>query len=398
MFGSGKNFVCGFRVHTVMRCRQSGKAWWLAGLCSAACLLWPGMLCAQRAPLSPPLPEAPQMSVPDEAESTAAMREEAAAEARQPGEADTVRGTVTDRDGVAIAGALVVMRFASAQPERAERTGTDGSFEFHAVPASGFALQVSRATYVTRLVDGTLAAGAVVQVPQILMVETAAGADAQVTASPKEMATEQVKLEEKQRVLGIFPNYYISYLPNAAPLSARNKWSLAVRSTIDPVNFVLVGATAGFEQSSNAFSGYGQGAQGYAKRYGASFADDAIGTALGGAVLPILFRQDPRYFWKGAGTVRQRAVYAMTRVVIAKGDNRRWQPNYSNVLGNLASAGISNLYYPASDRNGAGLTFVNLAIGTGAGALANLYQEFFSRHMTPAAERMPVQATGAVGR
>lgn len=332
------------------------------------------------------------MNVPEDAESNAALGEEAAAEAREPGEADTVRGVVTDRDGVAIAGALVVMRFDTAQAERADRTGADGAFDFHAVPAGRFTLQVSRATYVTRLVNGTLIAGAAVQVPQVLMVEVAAGADAQVTATQKEVATEQVKLEEKQRVLGMFPNYYVSYLSNAAPLSPRNKWSLGFRSTIDPVNLVLTGVGAGVSQASDTLSGYGQGAGGYAKRYAASFADGAISTAIGGVILPIALKQDPRYFWKGTGTTRSRALYAMSRVVICKGDNGKWQPNYSNIVGNLVSAGISNAYYPASDRDGAGLTFVNLAIGTGAGALANLYQEFFSRRMTPVAERLPAGA------
>ncbi len=380
----------------------SSNGRWIAGVCVTTFLLWmPRPTVAQAGPAQKPeattaqtLPDAPLMNVPDDAESSAAMSEEAAAEMREPGEADTVRGSVTDRDGVAIFGALVVMRFAGAQPERAERTGADGSFEFHAVPAGEFALQVSRAMYVTRLVNGTLKTGGALRLPQILMVETAAGADAQVMATSKEMATEQLRLEEKQRVLGVFPNYYVSYLPNSAPLSPRNKWDLAIRSTLDPINFVLLGVSAGIEQATNAFSGYGQGAQGYAKRYGAGFADDAIGTVVGGAILPILLKQDPRYFWKGTGTVKQRATYAMSRVVICKGDNGKWQPNYSGVVGNLVSAGISNAYYPASDRNGAGLTFVNLAIGTGAGALANLYQEFFSKRMTPAAEHMPAQATG----
>ncbi len=332
------------------------------------------------------------MTVPDDGESTAAMAAEAAADAQQPGAADAVQGLVAQQDGTAVVGALVLMRFAGgATAERAERTDPTGSFVFHGVPAGAFTLQVSGDKYTTRVVAGTLIEGQTVQVPQILLANRGADADVQVFATAREMASAQVKLEEQQRVLGVFPNFYISYLPNAAPLSAKNKWALAARSTIDPVNFVLVGASAGFAQASNSFSGYGQGATGYAKRYGASFADDAIGTAIGGALLPVLLKQDPRYFWKGSGSIRSRGLYAMTRVVICKGDNGKWQPNYSNVLGNLASAGISNLYYPSSDRNGAGLTFVNLAIGTGAGALANLYQEFFSRHMTPAAERMPAQ-------
>ncbi len=330
--------------------------------------------------------------MPNDAESAAAMRAEAAANAREPGEANSVRGTVMDKDGTGIAGALVLLRFTdNAAKERAERTGSDGGFTFHGVPSGAFTLQVSSVMYATRLVTGTLAHGQALQIPHILLAGQHAGADAQVFATADEMATAQVNLAEQQRVLGVFPNFYISYLPHAAPLSAKNKWSLAIRSTIDPVNFVLVGASAGFEQASNSFSGYGQGAAGYAKRYGAGFADGAIGTAIGGALLPVLLKQDPRYFWKGTGSVRSRAVYAMTRVVICKGANGKWQPNYSNLMGNLASAGTSNLYYPSSDRNGAGLTFLNLAVGTGAGALANLYQEFFSRRMTPAADQMFTQ-------
>src|SRR5580698_1183712 len=101
------------------------------------------------------------------------------------------------------------------------------------------------------------------------------------------------------------------------------------------------------------FRGYGQGAQGYAKRFGASYTDGFVGTFLADAVLPSVLHQDPRYFYRGTGSIRSRALYAMASAVICKGDNGRWQPNYSNVLGNLAAAGISNAYYPASNRNGA---------------------------------------------
>ena len=401
MFAVCQNFRARLRVHSTMRFAPAQAD--ITGQCLLIVLLLAGAAgreCrSQTLPASPAtptqpaqLPDEPAMTVPDDRESAAAMEAETAADTREPGAADSVRGTVMERDGTAAAGALVVMRFpGAAAGERAERTDLTGNFVFHGVPPGAFTLQVSGDKYTTRVVAGTLVPGQTVQVPQILMADRAGGADVQVFASVREMATAQVKLEEQQRVLGLFPNFYISYLPNAAPLSARNKWSLAIRSTIDPINFVLVGASAGFEQASNSFSGYGQGAAGYAKRYGAGFADDAIGTAIGGALLPVLLKQDPRYFWKGTGTMRSRAVYAMTRVVICKGDNGKWQPNYSNVVGNLASAGLSNLYYPASDRNGAGLTFLNLAIGTGAGALANLYQEFFSRRMTPVAERMPAR-------
>ncbi|HYB76734.1 MAG TPA: carboxypeptidase regulatory-like domain-containing protein, partial [Candidatus Bathyarchaeia archaeon] len=137
------------------------------------------------------------------------------------------------------------------------------------------------------------------------------------------------------------------------------------------------------------FSGYGQGAEGYAKRYGAGYADMVTGTFIGGAVLASLLKQDPRYFYKGVGSKRSRFLYAIANAVICKGDNGRWQPNYSGVIGNLAAGGISNLYYPASDRTGAKLTFENAAIATASTAISNVFQEFFSRKLTPKVSHNP---------
>ncbi len=113
---------------------------------------------------------------------------------------------------------------------------------------------------------------------------------------------------------------------------------------------------------------------------------------IGGAILPSLFKQDPRYFYKGTGTIRSRAMYAIANAVICKGDNGRWQPNYSGILGGLAAGGISNLYYPASDRSGVELTFENALIGTAEGAVQNLFQEFVVRRLTP---RLPNYEAGA---
>lgn len=137
------------------------------------------------------------------------------------------------------------------------------------------------------------------------------------------------------------------------------------------------------EQANNAFSGYGQGAQGYAKRYGASYSDQFIGNFLGGAVFPVMFKQDPRYFYKGTGTIRSRAFYAIANAVICKGDNGHWQFDYSGIMGSLAAGGVSNLYYPASDRDGAGLTFQETGLEIAGSAVANLFQEFVVRRLTP---------------
>jgi len=204
-----------------------------------------------------------------------------------------------------------------------------------------------------------------------------------VGVSQVEVAEEQLKVEEKQRVLGVLPNFYVSYIPNAAPLDAKQKFKLAAKTVVDPFTFVFVGGAAGVQQAQNHFRGYGQGAEGYAKRFGAGYADMVSGTFIGGAILPSLLKQDPRYFYKGTGSKPARFLYAIANAFICKGDNGRWQPNYSNMLGSLAAGGISNLYYPAQDRDGVGLTFENAAIGIGATGVANLFQEFVVRKLTP---------------
>ena len=150
------------------------------------------------------------------------------------------------------------------------------------------------------------------------------------------------------------------------------------------------------EQAQNHFSGYGQGAQGYAKRFGASYADTVSGTFIGGAILPSLLKQDPRYFYKGTGGTRSRALYALANAVICKGDDGHWEANYSSIAGSFAAGGISNLYYPSSDRNGAELTLENALIGIGENAAANLLQEFVIRKLTPnARNRQPPKSEGA---
>jgi hypothetical protein len=191
-----------------------------------------------------------------------------------------------------------------------------------------------------------------------------------------EVAQEQMKVEEKQRALGVVPNFYVSYLPNAAPLNARQKFELAWKTAVDPVSFGLIAAIAGGEQAQNAYPGYGQGAQGYGKRFGAAYADFVAGTFLGGAILPAILKQDPRYFYKGTGSTKSRLLYSLGSAVVCKGDNGRWQANYSNIIGSFAAGGISNLYYPPSDRHGAQLTFENGLIAIGATGAANLLQEF----------------------
>jgi len=181
----------------------------------------------------------------------------------------------------------------------------------------------------------------------------------------------------------VVPNFYVSYVHDPVPLTPKQKFELAWKTTVDPVTFGVTGVIAGIQQAQNDFSGYGQGAQGYAKRFGASYADFVAGTIIGSAILPSLLKQDPRYFYKGSGSKRSRILYAIANSVICKGDDGHWQANYSSIVGSFAAGGISNLYYPSSDRNGAGLTFENGLIGIGESVAVNLLQEFFVRKLTP---------------
>lgn len=205
-----------------------------------------------------------------------------------------------------------------------------------------------------------------------------APASAAVHAPPStsDQAEQQLRQQERQRILSVIPNFNTSYIQNAAPLSPRQKFRLAFRGGIDPFEFVAAGAIAGWGQAENDNVGYGQGAQGYAKRYGAAYADSADGILWGNAIFPVLFHEDPRYFRKGAGSFWSRFKYAISTTVWTKNDNGTFGPNYANVLGNIVAGGISNSYYPSGDR-GVGLTFEGAATVTAEGALGAIGVEFW---------------------
>jgi len=293
----------------------------------------------------------------------------------------SVRGTVVDQNGTGVAGAKVRIACEDQSQNQEVSTGEDGQFTFAKVAPGPFQLAITAEGFAAQASSGILRSGESYVVPRIALTIATAITEVRVELSPIELAQEQLEDQEKQRVLGFIPNFYVTYIPDAAPLSSKQKFQLAWKTSVDPVTFGITGAIAGIQQAQNDFSGYGQGAQGYAKRYGASYADFLTNTFIGSALLPSLLKQDPRYFYKGSGSKRSRALYAIANSVICKGDNAKWQANYSAILGSIAAGGISNLYYPASDR-GAALTFENAAIGIGATAAANLLQEFVIRKFT----------------
>ena len=293
-----------------------------------------------------------------------------------------IAGTVLDVNGNAVPGASVELLDQTSGQRQTTTADGEGAFHFDGLAAGHFQLTISApglATFVSNAIP--LRAGEHREQPRISLPVATAHVDVGVVVSEQELATEQVHAEEKQRLLGVLPNFYSSYIWDAAPLSSRQKFALAVRATVDPAVFAGAAIAAGAGQWFNTYGQYGQGAAGYFKRFGAAYADGATGTMIGKALLPSLLHQDPRYFYRGSGTVRQRALYAISTAVICKSDKGKWQPNYSNVLGNLAAGGISNLYYPSHDR-GISLTFTNWAIGTAGDAANGLVREFFFRKLT----------------
>ncbi len=304
-----------------------------------------------------------------------------------------INGTVEDQTGAVRIGAKVRLTYAGQRPGAEVASGQNGEFSFTNVTPGPFQLTVTSQGFTTQTFTGVLQPGQTFIVPRITLAVASANTEVQVGAqSQVELAEEQIKQQEKQRVLGFVPNFYVSYIPDAAPMTSKQKFELAWRTALDPITFLGVGVLAGFQQAADDFSGYGQGAQGYAKRYGAAYADSFAGSFIGDAILPSLLKQDPRYFYRGTGSTRSRIGYAIASAVICKGDNKKWQPNYSSILGSFATAGISYAYYPASDRTGAGLVVQNALIKIGGGAVGGIFQEFVVRKLTPhLSKRTPTQ-------
>ena len=191
------------------------------------------------------------------------------------------------------------------------------------------------------------------------------------------LAEEQLKVEKKQRLLGVLPNFNTSYDATAVSLTPKQKFKLAWASTTDPVQFAAAGFLAGIGQAQDSDAGYGQGMEGYAKRFGANYADTFISNMIGNAILPSVLHQDPRYFRLGYGNKVHRFLYSLATNVITKHDvTGKWEPNYSNVAGNLIGGGISNLYFPADER-GVSNTLTNALTVTLEGGVGSVFQEFW---------------------
>jgi hypothetical protein len=294
----------------------------------------------------------------------------------------TIVGTVTDVNGDTVPNATVVLSNVATVDRRTIVTSESGFFEFQSLEP-GIPYQVSIAAkdfadWASPTI--TLEPGQFKILAEIQLRIATERTAVQVTYDPAKVAIEQFQLQEKQRAFGIIPNFYVSYDHDAEPLTTKMKFELALKVSVDPVTVAGVALVSGVKQASNT-PNYGQGAAAYGKRFGATAADGFTDIMIGGAILPSLLHQDPRYFYQGTGTTSSRIQHAMLSPFIARGENGKWQLNYSSLGGDLASSAISNIYYPASNR-GAGLVFTNFAIGTAERVGASLAQEFLLERFT----------------
>jgi len=310
-----------------------------------------------------------------------------AAHSAMAGENGAIRGKVVDSSDAAILGAVITIEDAVGN-RRTTVTDEDGAFQISSLPLGNYNVKVS-ASGLSDWTEANVPASVNPESNPLVAVLQVAPTRTTVTVgvSPEELATEQVNQQLKQRAWGILPNYYVTYEPNPAPLSPAQKAHLAWRTLLDPATFAAVGITAGIQQERNSYRQFGQGAEGYAKRFGAAYGITANGIVITTVVADSLLHQDPRYFYSGQGTKGQRARYAIKSAFRTKGDNGKWQPPYASIVGMIASAEISQAYLPGS-RTQYTLLGRSLLFRFGGLMGLNLAEEFLLKKVTTNA---PVQ-------
>ncbi|HEX3660523.1 MAG TPA: carboxypeptidase-like regulatory domain-containing protein [Acidobacteriaceae bacterium] len=297
--------------------------------------------------------------------------------------AANISGTISDDAGDVVPGATVTLIAPGSASLRSATAGDSGAFSFDQVPPGGpYRISVRATGFVNwTSADVELQPGQFVFLPAVHLMVSGGVTSVVVVGNSVQLATEQVHAAEQQRVLGIVPNFYVVYEPDPAPLTTKLKFSLALRAEADPVTFAGAAFVSALQQAGDT-PDYQQGMAGYGQRLGANYATGFTDIMIGGALLPSLFHQDPRYYYQGTGSTRSRLVHAVSAPFVAMGDNGHWQPNYSSIGGDLAAGAIANAYEPATNR-GAGLVFENALIVTG-GRMANaVAQEFVLRRLTP---------------
>jgi Carboxypeptidase regulatory-like domain len=292
-----------------------------------------------------------------------------------------ILGTVVDTSDDPIPGANVVLQ-GPAGDRLTAVTKDDGGFAFNQAPSGvTYQITVTAEGFADWNSSITVEPGRNNTLSEIKLRILAVQRAVTVSYSSKEVAAQQLKAEEQQRVLGFIPNMYVVYEPHPEPLTTRMKFHMAYKDLTHPVFSIRTAAWAGVQQARNNPDGWRQGAEGYSKRLGAGFVDGVTGSLISNAILPSLLHQDPRYFYQGSGTKKSRALHAMLAPFVCKGDNGAWQPNYSQWGGSLIGYSIATAYYPSSDRN-AGHVFQTFGIDMGLHVVGSLAQEFIFAKFT----------------
>ena len=293
----------------------------------------------------------------------------------------SIHGSVTDSSGAPILGAVVTVEGADGKP-RTTVTDVEGVFEISSLTLGNYSVKIS-AVGLSEWTAPNVPASLTPESNPLLAVLQVAPEVTTVTVglSQEDLAAQQLHQELKQRVLGIVPNYFVSYDEHPAPLSAKQKFHLSLKMLVDPATFAAVGITAGIQQQRNSYYQYGQGSEGFSKRFGAAYATAASNLLITSVLADSVLHQDPRYFYSGRGTMAQRAWYAIESAFRTKGDNGKWQPPYSGLIGAVAATEISNAYYPGS-RTQYSLLGRSLMFHFAGLVAVNLAEEFLLKKVT----------------
>jgi len=291
----------------------------------------------------------------------------------------SILGTVVDIGDNPIADATVVLQGPTGESHKIV-TKDDGTFAFQDVMPEAYQITITAEGFAEWKSSVTIEPGQNKTLTDVKLRLAAIHRELTVGYSSTEVAKQQLKAEEQQRVLRFIPNIYVTYDPHPEPLTAKMKFHLAYKGLTHPTFFILEGAWAGVQQAANT-PDWPQGAKGYGERFGANLASGATESLLANAILPSLLHQDPRYFFQGSGAKGSRAWHAFLAPFVCKGDNGRSQPNYSQIGGLLISSAIANTYYPSSNR-GPGLVFRNFGTDMGLHVALGLAQEFILAKFT----------------
>jgi Carboxypeptidase regulatory-like domain len=303
----------------------------------------------------------------------------------------SIQGNVTDPSGAPVFAAVVTVEDTGGN-RRTTVTDLQGAFKISSLAPGDYSVKISASGLSEWTASNVPASESPESKPLQAVLEVATEVTT-ITVSPplEEVAAEQLHQELQQRAFGVIPNFFVTYERHPAPLSPRQKLHLGLKTILDPTSFAASGITAAIQQKMNSYWQWGQGGEGFAKRFGAAYGTTMQQIMITSVLADSVLHQDPRYFYNGQGTRGQRAWYAVKAAFRAKGDNGKWQPPYAGLIGAVASAEISQTYYPGSRTQytllGRSLMFHF------AGLIAlNLGEEFFFKRLTSHTPKRQVAA------